>query len=184
MHVIHRYILDKCQSLTSTPQPRILDYGCGDGAMVEAGLTLGLSFYGVDLFDEEDRSLDCVIKKGLYGSAIRKLDSNQIPFPDNFFDIAVSNQVFEYVSDLDKALGEIERVLKPEGKLLCLFPTREVIRDGRCAIPFINRFSRDSKYRRHWMSLMRNLGFGCHREGRTTQQERRTVELLLSGRCR
>ena len=170
MHVIHRYILDKCQSLMPMSGNKILDHGCGNGEMVEAGLNAGLSMYGVDLFDTSN-SRQVVIEKGLYGDVVRRIKDNRIPFPDDYFDLVVSNQVFEYVFDLQEVLEEIKRVLKPDGKLLCLFPTREVVRDGRCGVPCIHWFSSgDNTYRQYWMVLMHQLGFGCRNGYKTTRQ--------------
>lgn len=43
-----------------------------------------------------------------------KLDVQDIPFPDNSFDIIFCNHVLEHVEDDKKALREIHRVLKPD----------------------------------------------------------------------
>ena len=45
-------------------------------------------------------------------------DATRLPFPDESFDAAVSTQVYEYVSDVDAAIREVNRVLKPGGHLL------------------------------------------------------------------
>ncbi len=39
-----------------------------------------------------------------------------LPYPDASFDVAVSIQVYEYVEDLDLALRELHRVLRPGGR--------------------------------------------------------------------
>ena len=53
---------------------------------------------------------------------IPHLDLSHIDFPDNSFDIFISGDVFEHLPHLDKALGEIHRVLKPGGLLVSSFP--------------------------------------------------------------
>ena len=45
-------------------------------------------------------------------------DARKLPFPDESFDAAVSTQVYEYVSDVDAAIREVRRVLKPGGHFL------------------------------------------------------------------
>jgi SAM-dependent methyltransferase len=45
-------------------------------------------------------------------------DATKLPFPDGSFDAAVSIQVYEYVADVDAALSEARRVLKPGGRIL------------------------------------------------------------------
>lgn len=50
------------------------------------------------------------------------LDLQDISYPDASFDVFVSGDVFEHVPDLDKALAEIARILKPGGMLISSFP--------------------------------------------------------------
>ncbi len=49
-------------------------------------------------------------------------DATQLPFPDSDFDVAVSTQVYEYLSEseLTVALAELCRVLRPGGRALVL----------------------------------------------------------------
>jgi arsenite methyltransferase len=47
-------------------------------------------------------------------------DAVALPFPDGGFDAAVSTQVYEYVADVARALGELRRVLRPGGRALVL----------------------------------------------------------------
>lgn len=44
-----------------------------------------------------------------------KLDVQDIPFPENSFDVILCNHVLEHVSDDLKAIGELYRVMKPGG---------------------------------------------------------------------
>jgi arsenite methyltransferase len=43
-----------------------------------------------------------------------------VPYPDGSFDVVVSTQVLEYVTDIPAALAEVSRVLRPGGRLLIL----------------------------------------------------------------
>jgi arsenite methyltransferase len=45
-------------------------------------------------------------------------DATKLPFPDETFDVAVATQVYEYVADVDAAIREVGRVLKPGGRVL------------------------------------------------------------------
>jgi ubiquinone/menaquinone biosynthesis C-methylase UbiE len=51
-------------------------------------------------------------------------DATALPFVDGLFDAVVSTQVFEYVADVDAALAEVARVLRPGGPLVCTFSNR------------------------------------------------------------
>lgn len=67
------------------------------------------------------------IRADLYPSTddIRKIDILSMPFADNEFDILIANHVLEHVSDLNKALLEIHRVLKPNGWAILQTPYSE-----------------------------------------------------------
>ena len=45
-------------------------------------------------------------------------DAAQLPFEDETFDAVMSSQVFEYLDNVDGALQEINRVLRPGGRVL------------------------------------------------------------------
>lgn len=101
MHVNYRYILDKCFSLTSQPRPKILDYGCGAGEIVEAGIRRGLDIYGAETFYEGGNTREAVRAKGLLGNRIKEIQNGRLPFADGSFALVVSNQVLEHVQDLE-----------------------------------------------------------------------------------
>ena len=45
-------------------------------------------------------------------------DATKLPFPDHSFDAAISTQVLEYVHNVDEALAEIHRVVRPAGRVV------------------------------------------------------------------
>ena len=47
------------------------------------------------------------------------IDIQSIPFEDNSFDAIIANMMLYHVPDLQKALSEVRRVLKPDGKFYC-----------------------------------------------------------------
>lgn len=107
-----------------TEHTKILDLGCGAGLMVQAGRDKGLQFFGCgfnlrDDFNEANRAL---IEQGV----LREISEQpyHIPFEDGYFDVVLSDQVFEHVMDYPTTLREIQRVLKPGGAFLHVFPAR------------------------------------------------------------
>ncbi len=153
MKVNHKFILEKCLSLLSA-DAKILDYGCGKGLIVEEGIRRGIDFYGVEAFSFGSgvKLKDYLRQRGFLDDKIKEIIDGVIPFPDHYFDLVISNQVFEHVTNLDACLVEINRVLKPGGKLLCLFSSKEVIREGHCGILFAHRFPK-SLFRYYWLLL-------------------------------
>jgi SAM-dependent methyltransferase len=165
MHPNYQFLLDFLRANTPAGG-RALDYGCGAGEVVEAARAAGIDACGVEVFYAGGSYRAAADEKGLLGGVIRELRDGRIDFPDATFDVVVNNQVFEHVDDLDAVLAEIRRVLKPGGKVLSLFPHREVWWEGHCAIPFLHRFPSGSKLRLVWAALLRTAGMGVHTAGK------------------
>lgn len=51
-----------------------------------------------------------------------KIDITDISLPDSSYDMVICNHVLEHVSSHEKALSELNRILKPGGKLIISFP--------------------------------------------------------------
>lgn len=56
------------------------------------------------------------------GRAMHIVDITDIPFKENTFDCIISNHVMEHIKNEKKAVSEIMRVLKPNGKWIFSFP--------------------------------------------------------------
>lgn len=142
---------------------RVLDYGCGAGHIVKALRMGSIDAFGCDVFYEGGDYSE-LIDTELLGNRIRRMDADgNIPFDDESFDYVLSNQVMEHVTDLDKVLSEIHRVLKPGGKVLSLFPDKGVWREGHCGIPFLHWFPKGSRPRVYYAAAFRMMGFGYYK---------------------
>ena len=97
----------------------VLDLGSGAGndcfvarAIVgETGKVTGLDFTDAMLAKASENSL----KLGFKNVEFIKGDIEEMPLPDNSFDVVVSNCVLNLVPDKNKAFGQILRVLKTNG---------------------------------------------------------------------
>jgi ubiquinone/menaquinone biosynthesis C-methylase UbiE len=52
-----------------------------------------------------------------------------LPYPDNYFDAAVAVSSLEFVSDLEAACAEVQRVLKPGGRFIFVTPGTSKVLD-------------------------------------------------------
>lgn len=110
------------------PNSKFLDLGCGEGRhcfgayMSEEidvfGFDMSLSDVGkakenFDQFNENTSTKSCN-----FGVA----DAKKLPFKDNTFDFIICSEVLEHIIDYQSALSEINRILKPEGKLAVSVP--------------------------------------------------------------
>jgi arsenite methyltransferase len=97
----------------------VLDLGSGAGndcfvarAIVgETGKVTGLDFTDAML----NKAIENTKKLGLANVEFVKGDIEEMPLPDNAFNVVVSNCVLNLVPDKNKAFAQIMRVLKPNG---------------------------------------------------------------------
>ena len=169
LHVNHQFCLD--MAARCRPGGRFLDYGCGAGEVVLAGRDRGLDIYGSDVFYGGGPLTRAAAEStGLLGTRILPMVDGRLPFPDEHFDFVFHNQVFEHVPDIELALTEISRVLKPSGLMLSIFPSREILWDGHSGIPFIHWFGRESRLAYTWLLTLRKLGFGRNKFEKSPEQ--------------
>lgn len=99
---------------------RFLDIGCGDGQLTaSAGEAVSADeIHGVDLNPE---MIQLAQEKGVL--AVRAdLDREPLPYPSNFFDLALASEVIEHIYDPGSLLAEVRRVLVPGGKFIVTTP--------------------------------------------------------------
>jgi SAM-dependent methyltransferase len=137
----------------------VLDYGCGAGQIIRELGKRNIEAFGCDVF-YEGGDYSSAVPKEWAGTRVRRIEDGKIPFPSEHFDFIVNNQVMEHVEDYDAVLAEMQRVLKPGGAVLSLFPDRSVWREGHCGIPFLHRFPKGSRARVYYAALLRAAGLG------------------------
>ena len=98
------------------PDARVLDLGCGNGLWTSVALTR-TPRGAVVAFDRSAGMLDAVA--GSAPHALRTLgDGHALPFADASFDVVIAAWVLYHLDDKPRALAEIGRVLRPDGRLL------------------------------------------------------------------
>ncbi|PNK19151.1 class I SAM-dependent methyltransferase [Cylindrospermopsis raciborskii] len=113
---------------------RGLNIGVGNGSLEKIAISLGLDIWSLD-------PDNCAIERlsqelGMDGKAKVGYSQN-LPFPDNFFDFIVVSEVLEHLSDdiLDQSLHEFNRVLKSKGIIIGTVPARENLQDNIIICP-------------------------------------------------
>lgn len=117
--VVHRRNL-VYEALAAEPGEDVLDIGCGLGFYVaeildrvgETGSVTGVDAAAPMLAIAQRRVA------GRKGATLLEGEATALPVGDGSFDAAVSVQVLEYVADLPAALAEIQRVLRPGGRVV------------------------------------------------------------------
>ena len=91
----------------------VVEVGCGEGELAErVRRELGVEVVAVD---QSERMVELTRVRGVDA---RVGDVRELPFDDSSFDVAVAAWMLYHVPDVDVALGELTRVLRPGGRLV------------------------------------------------------------------
>ena len=100
---------------------KIIDVGCGAGgtALVLAKKFPDCEVVGIDLSELLLKIAEKSVQAAKLGERVKfeKADVQQIPYPDNSFEVVINLNMVHLVEDPIKMLNEMERILKPEGFL-------------------------------------------------------------------
>lgn len=96
----------------------VLDLGCGGGHLLrDIALAVGENGRAVGL-DASEAQIEAAqaLCDGLASAELHQGDATALPFEDAAFDRLASIQMLEYVPEVDAALAEARRVMKPGAK--------------------------------------------------------------------
>ncbi len=103
------------------PGSRLLDIGCGTGKQVrELAQRLGCHVIGVDPLDQNLELARGRVRQGALADrvTIEKGTIERIPLEDASVDFVWCRDTFNHVEDIERALAECARVLKPGGSMM------------------------------------------------------------------
>ncbi len=128
----------KYESVIDFKNKNILDVGCGMGGLLTAMLLRGYNVSGLDF--NPDYCEITKLRAAKYGFSPLVLEGvlEQLPFAGSSFDVVICSDVLEHVQNPIKSLEEINRVLKPGGKLLLTITNRFSLRDPHYHTLFVN----------------------------------------------
>jgi SAM-dependent methyltransferase len=114
--IIAGFVEDICRRV-SDRRPRILDVGCGTGANL-----IMLSKYGdAEGVDVSEDALAFCRERGL--DKVRLGAAEELPYEDETFDLVTALDVVEHMDNDLAGLSEMQRVLRPGGRVLLFVPT-------------------------------------------------------------
>jgi SAM-dependent methyltransferase len=106
--------------LDPRPDSRILEAGCGGGALLAFLEERGHAATGVDISQEAVG----LASAAAAGCRVLQEDAARLSFPDHSFDRLLSHHLVEHLPDLQEALEEWRRVLVPGGIMALCTPNR------------------------------------------------------------
>jgi len=120
----HRYEkewhIPAAANFANTRALKVLEIGCGLGTDGAQFAKAGADYTGVDL---TNAAIELARKRfelfGLTGK-FQVADAENLDFPDESFDVVYSHGVLHHTPDIDAAVQEIRRVLKPGGRAIVM----------------------------------------------------------------
>lgn len=103
----------------------VLELGLGQAADGQRIIEGGAYYYGLDITRQACRR--AALRFKIFDKRYKLIvcgDATAIPFRDNYFDIIYSHGTLHHIPDIDKAAGELGRVLKKDGKLIMMLYAR------------------------------------------------------------
>lgn len=145
------------------------------------GRARGLDLWGADTYSGHYVSwLDAAAKQApLY---VRQIWGTRADFPDAHFDLILSNQVLEHVTDPEAVIADMGRLLKPGGTLIAAFPVVSTWYEGHLGLYFAHRLPRGSVRHASFVAAHR-LGFGLYRENLSATEWASISERTLDDVC-
>jgi ubiquinone/menaquinone biosynthesis C-methylase UbiE len=142
--------------------PRVLEVGTGTGYLLTR-YAAGCDAYGVDT----NAALLAVARENLrqtgLGAKLQRASVEALPFPNGYFETVLSTMAFSGFPDGERALSEMTRVLKEDGRLVLVDVSLPA--DGNLLGTAVARaFEASGDILRDMESLLGRFGFQVHVE--------------------
>lgn len=156
LHPIRPFLLEYLQSQGDKTTLRVLDFGCGRGDIV-ANLSMdGWIAFGVDINPEYIAIGQTYLEtEGIPASKLKLV--SELTFNERF-DVVISEQVIEHISDLDVAVAEMASATATAGCGFHVLPSRWSIFEPHYGIPTAHWWPR--VIRRFILQISVRIGVG------------------------
>lgn len=97
---------------------KILEVGVGAGTDFLQFVRSGAKSFGIDLTQEAIENVRHRLDVyGLEAEDLKQCNAEQLPYEDNYFDLAYSWGVIHHAKDMEAVLAEMHRVVRPGGRI-------------------------------------------------------------------
>jgi len=120
------------------------------------------TFWGADTFAGNYQRWLAAVSPEVQ-SRVKKIENRRADFPDGHFDLMISNQVLEHVTDPEAVIADMCRLTKPGGTFIVAFPVTETWYEGHIGLYFAHHFPKSSGLRQRYFDLSHRMGLGIHR---------------------
>ncbi len=162
---------------------RVLEIGSGVGTDARNIIGRGGVYTGINVDRGSTEATSQALRVFSLAGAALQCDATSLDFPDSTFDVVYSFGVLHHIPEVEKAVAEIRRVLKPGGELLVMLYNRASI-NYVVEIMFMRKLGLSVLSVPGAVSLLQRIGFPREKLERhkqlRRQQKRMTDEEWLS----
>ena len=108
---------------------QVLDVGCGNGRFVLPVARSGVSVVGCDIAPGVMADLRRTVDDERLPVVLLVADAQDLPFLYESFDVVMANHMLYHVAEIDRAVREAARVLRPEGCFLATTNGRQGMKE-------------------------------------------------------
>ena len=120
---------------TNLSEKEVLEIGCGSGIISHEISKIVKRMIATDVSNE---ALYTSLRKDSLPFHFTLSDGSYLPYRNNSFDIVICNEVIEHVSDQEKLVDEIYRVMKSEGLCYIATPNKLWPIEPHAKLPFLS----------------------------------------------
>ena len=139
------------------PGGAVLEVGCGSGM----GLPYLRAHASIAVGGDYTMGLVREARGNVPGAMLMRMDAQHLPFAQASFDVALMLEMVYYIPDLDAAVAECRRVLKPQGRLMISVPNpdRPDFNPSPFSLHYPNLGELSAMLRRHGFTVTTYGGF-------------------------
>jgi ubiquinone/menaquinone biosynthesis C-methylase UbiE len=119
------------QQFAITSQQKILEVGCGNGILWKKNVDQLPQEIEIVLTDQSEGMITAAREKlgGYSQFRFQVMKIEDLLFEEDSFDLVVANHMLHHVPELEQALREVRRVLKPQGTLVAATNSRDHLKE-------------------------------------------------------
>jgi SAM-dependent methyltransferase len=125
-YALQPHILE-CHSWIDWQGKRVLEVGAGIGTDARRLIGNGARYTGINVDRGSTEATARALRTFALAGVALQCDACTLDFPSGSFDVVYSFGVLQHIPEVERAIAEIERVLKPGGELLVMLYNRTSI---------------------------------------------------------
>jgi len=129
--LIQNYRFKKIVNLLGPKRyPALLEVGTGSGVFLPELSKHCDTLYACDIHDDYEHIASLCDRYNIKDYKINKQNIEKTNYPDNAFDVIIAVSVLEFVKNLQGAIDEIKRIMKPDGVFITICPMESSLLDS------------------------------------------------------